>query len=264
MMADLSDKPAWAELIREGPDWEFRGSALVHRDARTDLVADGGQGGLKRFVVNHVYASHKRSRAVQKAIGALLDDFEDGHWGLNFGAGATRFHDRILNLDIGSSSETDIVSAGQELPFRDESLHLVLSQEVLEHVDDPLHWIGEIHRVLHPGGRFYCQMPFIIGYHPGPSDFWRFTKEAYPKMFSSDCWDIEQLGLSLGHGSAFYRILVEFLAVTASVLHPRLYTPTKGLSAILFAPLQLFDALTRFSSQKDRIPGGYFCIARKK
>ena len=254
----------WAKLVRDTPEWEAKDGALVHRDAPEALEADGTQGGLKRFVVNHVYAAQKNSRAVKKALDQILAEFGENAWGLNFGAGSTKFHERILNLDIGRGPKTDIVNWGDELPFRDEMLDLVLSQEVIEHVDDPQKWIAEIYRSLKPGGKFFCQLPFIIGYHPGPTDFWRFTKEAYPQLFPEDKWEIETLELSLGHGSALYRIVVEFNAVTASVIHPKLYMITKGLSAILCAPLQWFDCLTRFSNQKDRIPGGYFCIVRKK
>ena len=132
----------------------------------------------------------------QRELDRLLGEFQSNHWGLNFGAGATRFHDRILNLDIGRGPATDIIMAGRELPFRENVFDLVISQEVLEHVDDPWHWIGELHRVLKPGGRFYCQVPFIIGYHPGPTDFWRFTREAFPQLFPSDAWDIEKLELA--------------------------------------------------------------------
>ncbi|MCA9174865.1 MAG: class I SAM-dependent methyltransferase [Planctomycetales bacterium] len=259
-----ADLPDWAPLIRDSSNWRFERGQLVHRDAPPELGADGAAGGMKRWVVRWVYASHKRSRTVKRAINGLLHDFGEPRWGLNFGAGSTRFHPRILNLDVGRGPKTDIVNWGDELPFRTRSLDLVLSQEVLEHVDNPFHWVREIGRVLKPGGRFYCQMPFVIGYHPGPTDFWRFSREAYAQLLPAPDWEIEQLELALGHGSGLYRILVEFCAVTASVVHSKLYMPVKGAAAIGLSPLQCFDALTRFSAQRDRIPGGYLCIARKR
>jgi SAM-dependent methyltransferase len=263
-MNHIAAIPEWSHLIRPSSNWGFQNGTLVHRDAPQDLGADGSEGGLKRFIVNHVYAAQKNSRSVKRALDALVGGFGDNQWGLNFGAGSTRFHPRILNLDIGRGPKTDVVNWGHELPFRDGTLDLVISQEVLEHVDDPFVWTREIHRALKPGGRFYCQLPFVIGYHPGPTDFWRFTKEAYPMLFPKDKWEIESVELALGHGSALYRIMVEFLAVTASCAHARLYMPAKGLAALVCWPLQWFDVLTRFSNQRDRIPGGYFCIARKR
>ena len=83
-------------------------------------------------------------------------------------------------------------------------------------------------------------------------------------MFETEQWKLQKLELSLGHGSGFYRMLVEFMAVNASILSARLYRPVKGITALLAWPLQWLDKLTHLSSEKDRIPGGYFCVAEKR
>ena len=71
------------------------------------------------------------------------------------------------------------------------------------------------------------------------------------------------MGISLGHGSGFFRIAVEFVAVTASCVSQRLYIPAKALAAMLLYPLKAFDVLTRYSAESDRIPGGYYCVVRR-
>ena len=47
----------------------------------------------------------------------------------------------------------------QNLTYSDESFDLVASSHVMEHVPDPGAAIGEIFRVLRPGGRYICSVP---------------------------------------------------------------------------------------------------------
>ncbi len=157
----------------------------------------------------------------------------------------------------------DIITRGHHLPFRDNTLKLVVSQEVVEHLAEPATVVGEVHRVLQPGGYFFCQVPFMIGYHPGPHDYWRFTKEGLAQLFASPGWAIRRGGISLGHGSGFYRIAVEYVAVNFSLVHERLYLPAKALAAVLLLPVKLPDLCAQRSAQKDRIPGGYYCVVQK-
>ena len=48
----------------------------------------------------------------------------------------------------------------RDLSFPDESIDLVLSSDVLEHVPDPYRAHAEIFRVLRPGGSHLCTVPF--------------------------------------------------------------------------------------------------------
>jgi len=171
--------------------------------------------------------------------------------------------DRFINVDLVAGERVDVVTRGARLPFRDGSIGAVVSQEVLEHLEDPDATVAEVHRVLMDGGLFYCQVPFIIGYHPGPTDFWRFTREGIRALFNPRDWTVEDLGISVGHGTGFYRIAVEFVAVSASAVAPRAYHIAKGLAAFALMPFKGFDALTHRTAQADRICGGYYCIVKK-
>jgi SAM-dependent methyltransferase len=52
-----------------------------------------------------------------------------------------------------------LVAAGERLPYADRSFDLVLSHEVVEHVDDDRAVLAEIARVLRPGGRLVLFAP---------------------------------------------------------------------------------------------------------
>lgn len=52
-----------------------------------------------------------------------------------------------------------IQGTAEELPYRNESFGFVNLAEVIEHVDDPLLVLKEVHRVLKPGGMVYISVP---------------------------------------------------------------------------------------------------------
>lgn len=258
-------RPDWAVLIdASATQWVWKGNRLFHVDAISQPYEPPRTGALRRMLLDHIYATHNASRPVRRCLERLLATLGPDDWAANIGAGLRRVHTRIINIDLHDSGVIDIITRGQKLPFNPGSLALAISQEVLEHLPDPQETIREVHRVLRPGGLFYCQVPFIIGYHHGPHDYWRFTREGIEQLFDPERWTIQQIGTAVGHGTGFYRIAVEFFAVTASALHRRLYIPAKAAFAVLLLPLKLADLLTRFAAESDRIPGGYFCVAMKR
>lgn len=218
---------------------------------------------LKYKFVKLVYADHNSSKSVRRAIAKTLAEMGPDDYGLNLGAGGTRIHPRMRNMDIFEADNIDIVGRAESIPLENNSLRVVVTQEVLEHVEHPFVAVSEIYRVLVPGGALYCQLPFIIGYHPGPTDFWRFTKEGIASMLTSAGFAIEEQGISVGSGSGLYRILVEFASVLFSIPLPFLYRPLKAFFAILLFPIKWLDFLFAFSRERDRIAGGYYVIARK-
>lgn len=219
---------------------------------------------LRERFVGRIYATHNRSATVEKALASVLARLSNGERGLNVGAGKTRLHPRLVNLDVSPGPNVDCCASAEAIPFADSSFAIVVSQETLEHVQDPWLAVREIHRVLKVGGTFYCQVPFVIGYHPGPTDFWRFTKEGIRELVERAGFVCSDIGIAVGPATGFYRIAVEFVAVAASGIWSGLYYPAKGAGAFLFYPLKWLEPLLLRVAQADRIAGGYYVIARKE
>jgi SAM-dependent methyltransferase len=255
-----AELPEWGVLIKRDPQWLWRDGRLFHCKAQT--ICPTSYKPLHTFWMT-LYANQDNSKAVKAAVKRTLSVLSPGEWGLDLGAGGRKLHERLITIDLTPSQTTDIVTYGLALPFKDACLSVIISQEVLEHICDPFFTIDEVHRVLKPGGLFYCQVPFQIGHH-SDKDYWRFSKDALRYIFQSERFEIVDLGISVGHGTGFYRIAVEYLAINASILHRNLYFPMKFVSALFLLPFRWVDHLSRFSDQKDRIAGGYYCIARKR
>lgn len=218
---------------------------------------------LRTGFVRKIYATHNDSSVVRDALSRCLGQLDSNTRGLNVGAGSTRLHPSIINLDLVGGETVDCQALAQCLPFLDSTFALVVTQETLEHVDEPFQAVKEACRVLSPGGVLYCQLPFIIGYHPGPTDFWRFTVEGIRTLVESAGFECVEVSVSVGPATGFYRISVEFFAILASALGRVLYYPAKALGALLFYPLKWLDPWLMRSHEADRIAGGYFVIARK-
>ena len=69
----------------------------------------------------------------------------------------------------------DVFADGAKLPFVDASFDTVLLLEVLEHVGDAPAVLGEIARVLKPGGHLLLSVPFLYPLHDAPHDYRRYT-----------------------------------------------------------------------------------------
>ena len=80
---------------------------------------------------------------------------------LNLGAGRAEHLPGAIRLDRVRSTKPDIVAdldrAG--IPFRTSSLDHVGAFDVVEHVEDMVALVGEVHRVLRPGGVFQVTTP---------------------------------------------------------------------------------------------------------
>lgn len=82
----------------------------------------------------------------------------------------------------------DIIGDIHHMPFADNSQEAVLCFAILEHVEDPFLACREIYRVLKTGGQCLIYVPFLYYFHAEKgyySDYWRFTKDAFPLLFKN-------------------------------------------------------------------------------
>ncbi len=219
---------------------------------------------IKYFYVKKIYADHNDSKFVKLRLHQLIADLDPGAVCLNVGAGKTNIDLRFINMEIEKGEGIDLVGSVEAIPCDGNFFDLVITQEVLEHVKSPHLAIQEIFRVLKPNGMAYIQLPFIIGYHPCPNDYWRFTHEGIVELVESEGFEVTDVGLTVGPAVGFYRVIVEFFSIFISAFWGRLYKPTKLISSLLLYPIKWLDPLMRRSREMHRIAGGFFVVCRKR
>lgn len=118
-----------------------------------------------------------------------LDLINANEFGLVLDCGAGRrpvYYENVVNFEIAPYDTTDVLGVGEKLPFKDGSFDAVISIAVLEHVQDPFICAKEIGRVLKPGGKLYCAIPFLQPYHGYPHHYFNATHQGISRLFEDD------------------------------------------------------------------------------
>lgn len=83
--------------------------------------------------------------------------------------------DHAVELVEKGSGADYLVGAGEKIPLLDGTVDVVVLTEVLEHCNRPQDVLGEIARVLKPGGLCIGTVPQYWHLHGWPSDYFRYT-----------------------------------------------------------------------------------------
>ena len=78
--------------------------------------------------------------------------------------------------DAAEQPSIDCYGDAQVIPLRDGVAATVVAIQVLEHVPDPGGLLGEIYRILSPGGSVLVTAPQSFPMHGIPYDFYRYTE----------------------------------------------------------------------------------------
>ena len=93
--------------------------------------------------------------------------------------------DGVVTIDIDTSARPSVVSSLERgLPLASETFHTALAFNVFEHIYAGPQLAGDVLRVLAPGGRLFCSVPFLVPIHADPYDFFRYTGWALSNLFT--------------------------------------------------------------------------------
>jgi SAM-dependent methyltransferase len=175
---------------------------------------------------------------------------------------------RCTGLDIEGNPYglADVVS-NEFLPFEDASFDLVTCYEAFHYVEDPVHGVSEIRRVLRPGGGVLISVPFVWEYNRTILEH-RYTEPELGALFQ----DWEDVHLTENGGRA-----VAWATLTGTILErgrervpgtPGLELAARGAFSLAYLLLNglasALDALERRSAAGPlTLPMNLLLTARK-
>lgn len=153
------------------------------------------------------YPEHLEKRSIKKAIKKNFRAIEGTL--LDVGCGSKPYLkllgnkvSKYIGIEYPPSynavkTSAEIFGNAVELPIKSNSIDVVLSTQVLEHLQQPHLFFMEANRVLRPGGLLYLTTNQEWGIHKAPRDFFRFTRYGVQYLSESanlECLKIENRG----------------------------------------------------------------------
>lgn len=168
-----------------------------------------------------------------------------------------------VGADVGENPHADFrIEPDEKLPFKDEEFDVVLSSQVLEHVENTDLYLGECRRVLKTGGLLILSTHGTWQFHSAPVDVQRWTSYGLKKIIEKYGFKIKDFIPSLGQLALTSQLRLTFYhSFVKEVFKPLmiLYYP---LSVIYQLKMKIEDLITP-QRVKDRDSAYYLLIAVK-
>ena len=132
---------------------------------------------------------------------------------VDYGCAQTPYRDlfgaaRYIGADLAGNANADVVLGPEGIvPLPDADADLVLSTQVLEHVEDPAAYLAECWRLLRPGGRLVLTTHGLMYLHRDPTDYWRWTCDGLVKLVETAGFEVAELRGVLGLVGAALQLL---------------------------------------------------------
>lgn len=152
-------------------------------------------------------------------------------------ASVERLGYRYLGLDIRPSKGLNAIGDAHMLPFADESIDVLISAQVMEHLEDPVEASREVGRVLKRGGVFCGSTSLLEPFH---HSYFNFTHWGIRKLLLDDA-GLRDLRIESGPNVALFVVYYLFDMLGLLQVGKWLSRPT---AVVLFGfPLLLVRAL---------------------
>jgi SAM-dependent methyltransferase len=157
-----------------------------------------------------------------------------------------------MEIDTPQTRENfhaDLYYDGLSFPVQDLSFDGVLCSQVFEHVFTPARFMGEIHRVLKPGGILVLAVPFSWDEHEQPYDYARYSSFGLKAALETAGFVVEEQRKTMADARALFQLFNAYLYKVTLTKHPRL---NQLIWSGLLAPVSLAGILAGWILPENR------------
>ena len=160
-----------------------------------------------------------------------------------------------VDLKINSKA-SHFIDFDSKTTLSDNYADIILSNQVLEHVDSPAGYLQEALRILKPGGSIILTTHGYWYYHPTPNDYWRWTSAGLKKIVEQEGYIIKSFVGIMGLAASGLQLLQDAMLLKL----PNLIAPPIAL--VIQSLIRLFDKI-HSPEQRNRDASLYVVIAQK-
>lgn len=218
----------------------------------------------------YYYSSSLLKKKIEDAVPKILDRNRK-YKILDYGCGVKpyeyifeNYSEKYTGVDVGENPHADRrIEPGEKLPFENEEFDVVLSSQVLEHVENTELYLSECRRVLKHEGILILSTHGTWQFHSAPVDVQRWTSYGLKKLIEKFGFDIVNFIPVLGQLALTSQLRLTFYhSFVKEVFKPLklIYYP---LSLLYQLKMKIEDAITP-QRVKDRDSAYYIVVANKK
>jgi SAM-dependent methyltransferase len=202
---------------------------------------------MEWIIEKHVKNNHKNSKLVDYGCG--IKPY------YNF---FSPYISKYIGADIEGNPDADLIlSKDNTIPLNNNSVEILLSNQVLEHVDSPDLYLQECYRILKQDGLFIISSHGYWIYHPDPVDYWRWTSAGLQKIITLHGFNIVECTGVMGLSATSIHLFQDSILCKLPAFFK------KPFIIVMQSIIRLIDK-TQKQSDKNTDSSVYFIIAKKK